>query len=236
MTSSLFSELDDLPEAPEKPESLFGDAVMDDPEPPRRTRQPRKPREKKYDADGNEIKQTRAPRNAKLAEELLDTTVSIASDISAFAPTMAGVLIARAEAAVDGMTALAQGHPRTTAALKKFASVSKVAGLLEVALLLVVAGMADFGKIPASSPLLDRIGYAEIVRDEKGKPVKDDHGLIVKDRKTLRDIRKAMGVEDDETDSPMGMPEWNPNGNYAGTGPDTGTGPLTMPPMNWVPR
>lgn len=239
MTSSLFTELEDLPEAPPKPESLFGDPVIEeDTEVPRRTRRPRKPREKKYDDDGNEIKQTRAPRNAKLSEDLLETTVSIAGDLAPFAPTMAGVLVARAEVLTDGLMALAQGHPRTTAALKKVASAGKMAGLIEFALLIAFAGAVDFGKIPASSPLLDRIGYSEIIRDQNGKAVKDDKGLIKKNRMTIRDIRRTMGIDDAvEAEAMAGMPEWNggvPHG--FGTGPDTGTGPLTMAPMNWVPR
>lgn len=234
MTASLFSEIDELPEAPEKPDSLFGDAVTEE-ETPKRTRKPRTPRAKKYDEDGNEIKATRAPRNAQLSEDLLETTVSIAGDLAPFAPTVAGVLVARAEVLTDGLMALSKGHPRTTAALKKVASAGKMAGLIEFALLIAFAGAVDFGKIPASSPLLDRIGYSEIIRDEKGKAVKDEHGLIKKNRMTIRDIRRTMGVDDSaEQDTSLDMPEWNPHNS--GPGPDTGTGPLTMPPMNWVPR
>jgi hypothetical protein len=237
VTSALFSEIDSLPDAPEKTEDLFGTVSMDDAdEPVRRTRRPRKPREKKYDADGNEIKATRVTSTARLNDDLLETTVSIASDISAFAPTVAGVLVARAEVTVDGLTALAKGKPRTTAALKKFASVGKIAGLLEVGLLLFVAAMADFGKIPASSPILDRVGYAEILRDEKGKARKDDHGMVLKQRTSIRDIRISMGIDDTDTASTESMmPSWGaPSAPHqTGPGPDTGSGPIGMSPMNW---
>jgi hypothetical protein len=242
VTSALFSSIDELPDAPEKTEDLFGTVSMEDDEKPvRRTRAPRKPREKKYDADGNEVKATRVTSTARLNEDLLETTVSIASDISAFAPTVAGVLVARAEVTVDGLTALAKGKPRTTAALKKVASVGKIAGLLEVGLLLFVAGMADFGKIPANSPILDRIGYAEIIRDEKGKALKDDHGMVAKQRTTIRDIRRSMGIDDDNADdASLSMPAWNlgavGNPLNSGMGPDTHTGPIGMAPMNWQGR
>lgn len=232
-TSSLMDDIDSLP-APEPPEeSPFGTPTLVDDDPPVRTRQ-RRPRQKRYDEDGNEIKATRAPRAGKLQEDLLESTVSLASDISAFAPTVAGVLISRAEVTVDGLMSLAAGHKRTTAALKKVASVSKVAGLLEVALLLIVAGAADFGRIPTDSPILDRVGYAEIIRDEKGKPKKDAQGLILKDRKTIRDIRLAMGIDDSVQPDVPPMPAWN-----AGVGPDTGSGPAHFAAMNdtrrWSP-
>lgn len=226
MTAALFSEIESAPDEPDLP--LF-DVVETEPEStePKRTRQ-RRPRQKKYDEDGNEIKATRAPRGAKLNDELLESVVSAASDLSAIAPTMAGVLVARAEVTVDGLVALAAGRKRTTAVLKKVASASKISELLTTALLLGLAAAIDFGRIPPESPILDRIGYTELIRDDAGKLKRDDKGLLVKDRKTLRDIYETMNPDAPVSTGPV-MPEWSP------MNPNTGTRPMNVPPMNWVP-
>jgi len=226
MTAALFSEIEAAPDEPEPP--LF-DVAETEPEStePKRTRQ-RRPRQKKYDDEGNEIKTTRAPRGAKLNDELLESVVSAASDLSAVAPTMAGVLVARAEVTVDGLMALATGRKRTTAVLKKVASVGKISELLTTALLLGVAAAVDFGRIPADSPILDRIGYTDLVRDENGKLKKDDRGFVVKERMTLRDIYTTMNPDAPVSTGPA-MPEWSP------MNPATGTRPMNVPPMNWVP-
>jgi hypothetical protein len=249
--------LDDVANAPDPEPDLFGDAEFDgEQEAPQRTSETRakgtRVRVRECEECGKtftggrkvcpDCKGTAAPRqastgtrgNAKLAEDLLETLVSTASDISAVAPTVAGVLIARAEVAVDGMMALAKGHKRTTAVLQRVASASKIAELLSFGALLIVAGMVDLGKMPLDSPILDRVGYAEIVRDEKGKARKDDQGKIVKDRKTIRDIHDLMTGQDTSEHAPDdSIPVWN-NG-YPTMQPDTGTAPYTMPPMNWTP-
>lgn len=230
MTSTLIRDIENAPPEPEPEEieDLFSGMETEELQPRTRQRRPRKPR---VDAEGNPLPPvTRQPRNAKLAEDLLETTVSVASDLSAVAPTVAGVLIARAEATVDGMMALASGHKRTTAALRKVASVSKVAELLSILSLIVVAAMVDFGKIPVDSPILDRIGYAEISRNEQGKARKDDQGRIVKDHKTIRDIYNTMHPDQESTlDGPPAMPDWN------GQTPSTGTGRAFMVPMGMRP-
>ena len=197
MTSSLIDQIAAAPPEPERSiDDVFADAVIEETT-PRTTPRPRgRPRKPKFDDDGNPIeptpRQPRQPSNAKLSEDLLETTVSLASDISAVAPTVAGVLIARAEKTVDGLLALSAGHKRTTAALRKVASASKVTELLSTALLIVVAAMVDFGRLPSDSPILDRIGYTELTRDDKGKPVRDEQGKFVKDKKTIRDIYNVM--------------------------------------------
>ena len=192
MTSSL---IDDIAAAPDEPEpDLLAGVEME--AAPVRTRQrgPGRPRKIRIDPEtGEPIEPTpRQPRNAKLAEELLETTVSAASDISAVAPTVAGVLIARAETTVDGLVALASGHKRTTAVLRRVAKASKIAELLTTFMLIFVAAAVDFGRIPSDSPLLDNLGFTEIVKDNKGKPTKDDQGKFIKDRTTLRYIYDTM--------------------------------------------
>lgn len=230
MTSALIDEIQAAPDEPAPVDDLFTDGAL---EAPRRTR-PGRPRKPRIDPDtGEEIKTVRQPRmGVKMQEELLEGVVSVASDLSAIAPTVAGVLIARAESTVDGMMALAKGRPRTAAALRKVASVSKIAELLSIAGMLVFAAMVDFGRIPATHPLLDTIGYAEIVRDSNGKATKDDKGKIVKERTTLRDIRNAMVGESEEVQATDGlsMPVWNPADTVA---PSTGTNKITIPPMNY---
>lgn len=170
---------------------------------------------------------------AKLADDLVEALVSRASDLSIVLPTVAGVLIARADTAVDGMLALAKGHKRTTAALHRIANGNKAVDLFSIVALLGVALMVDLGKIPVESPILDRVGYSEVVRGSDGKSQKDDRGMIVKDRKTLRDIHDLMTGEETDTDTGPQMPQWAPGFPTVHT--DTGTGPTRMPPANWAP-
>jgi len=178
---------------------------------------------------------TTSPRgSAKLEEDLLESTVSLASDISAVMPTVAGVLIARAEVAVQGMMGLAKGHPRVQKFLQKGASASKIADLMSTVAMVVIAAMVDIGRISIDSPILDRIGYADIVRDDKGKARKDpERGTIIKERRTLRDIHDMMTGEDTSQQAAPQAPGWQ-NG-FPTVQPNTGTGPTTMPPMNWTP-
>lgn len=170
--------------------------------------------------------------SAKLEEELLEATISVASDISAVMPTVAGVLVARAEVAVSGMMQVSKGHPRVQKILSRAAGASKIADLMQVVLMLVIAGMVDIGRIDVESPLLDRIGFSDIERDEKGKAKRDDKGMLVKQRATLRDIHDSMtGEQTAPTGTPPG-PMWQPG---ASIHPDTGTGMPFVPPMNWTP-
>lgn len=253
MSTSL---LEDIAAAPDIPEAdLFASPVLeDDDDAPQRTREPKakgrgsRTRERECEKCGNtyvgghklcnDCKGTAPSRStttnprgsAKLEEDLLETTVSIASDIAAVAPTVAGVLVARAETTVSGLMALAKGRPRVTKALQKVASVSQVAELMSVVLMLVVAAMVDLGNLGEDSPLLDAIGFAEIQRDANGKSKRDDNGLLVKNRMTIRDIHEEMtGGRKDPPADENGMPEWTPN-----NGVNHGAG-YTMPPMNWVP-
>lgn len=259
MTATL---LDDIANAPvdETPDvDLFaGGSVEDDSNTPSRTSEPRgkgrgsRTRERECENCGttftgghklcNDCKPTATPRaaasprgSAKLEEDLLESTISVASDISAIAPTVAGVLIARAEVAVQGMMSLAKGHPRVAKILQKTASASKVADLMSTLAMVVIAAMVDFGRIPLDSPVLDRLGYADIVRDEKGKAQRNPaDGTIVKQRRTLREIHDMMTGEDtSQPDTQADMNGWNPMAPPVV--PGTGTGPYTMPPMNWTP-
>lgn len=254
--------LDDVANAPDVPDDLFGTPDIEaDTEPPKRTNPERakgrgsRTRERECEECGEEFvgghklcqeckgksKPTtpRAPSgprgSAKLEQELLESTISVASDISAVAPTLAGVLIARAEVAVSGMMQLSKGHPRVQKMLQKSASASKIADLMSTIAMVVIAAMVDFGRLPLESPLLDRLGYADIVRDENGKAKRDpSNGTIVKERRTLREIHDMMTGE--ETSSGGGLPDmngWDPNApSVVG---HTGTGYTTVPPMNWTP-
>lgn len=248
MTTSLMEDIASAPDDPEPP--LFGAPELDDDtdDTPKRTHEPKegkrgpRVRERECESCGktfiggrkvcSDCKGTTpkpSPRgNARLEEDLLESTISVASDISAVAPTVAGVLVSRAEVAVSGMMSLAKGHPRIEAMLKRTASVSRIADLASTVVMLVIAGMVDFGRIPLESPLLDRIGYADIVRDERGKAQRDERGTIVKERRTLREIHDMMTGED----SSSGMqvpPMWEPqNGVSPGA-------PNAFPAMNWTP-
>jgi hypothetical protein len=231
MTSTLIDEIANAPDEPVQ-DSLFGDPIIEDGEPRlTKERKPRRRRQPRLDENGEPIAPTpRAPRNAKLNEDLLEFTVSFASDISAVAPTAAGVLISRAEQTVDGLMALAAGKKRTTAVLRKVASVSKVTELLTTLMMVIVALAVDFGRIDSNSPILDNIGFTELVRDQSGKLSRDDRGMAVKDRKTIRDIYNTMHP-DEPTEPPdqsmPSMPAWSPT---------TGSAKTNMPPMNWVPK
>jgi len=230
-------ELMAAPDEPERVDSLFGPAITEDDDGPKltrepRVRRPRRPRAPRLDPDTGEPlpPQTRAPRNAKLNEDLLEFTVVFASSLSAIAPTAAGVLVARAETISNGLTKLASGHKRTTAVLKSVVSVGAMTETLTTIVMFVAALAVDFGRLDASSPVLDNIGYAEIVRDDKGKLQRDARGMVVKDSHTLRDIYNTMHDVEPE-DVPPAQP--TPGPVYS---PVTGTGATKMPPMNWVPK
>lgn len=237
MTNALFEQIADSPDEPvaTNVSDLFSasSVVEEVPEPPKRTRRgPGRPRkEPQYDPEtGEEIKPERkqyTPRNAKLQEELLEGYVAVASEVAIVAPTLAGVLIARAEVTVDGLVKLASGNKKLTALLKKSTSVSKYAEIGQTILLCVLAGAVDFGRIDPSSPILSNIGYAEIVRKEDGKPARDSRGLLQKEYKTLREIYDTMHKDQPAPEQEQPMPEWN--GTQVGNG-------ITIPPMNWTPR
>lgn len=185
------------------------------------------------DCRGTKPKTPRGNSSAKLQEELLESYVSLATEVAIAAPTVSGVLIARAESTIDGMMSLANGHPKVMAALRKTAKVSKLVDVLQTIVLIVVAAAVDFGRIPADSYLLDTLATVEIKR-ENGKPVKDEQGKYVKNRTTLRDIYDAMHPsQDDSGGTPFANMGMAPNGFMPH---DTGTGPTTTPPMNWIPR
>lgn len=259
MTATLFEDIanapvDDTPEA-----DIFAGGSIEDGESPQRTREPtpgkRGPRvrERECESCGNTFVGGRkicsdckgttprattaasGPRgSAKLEADLLESTVSLASDISAVAPTVAGVLIARAEVAVEGMMSLAKGRPRVQKILARTASASKVADLMSTIAMVVIAAMVDFGRIPLDSPVLDRLGYADIVRDEKGKAQRNPNdGTIVKERRTLREIHDMMTGTDSTQPAEPYTQGWDPLAPPVV--PGTGTGPYTMPPMNWTP-
>jgi len=255
MTSALFADIEAAPDP--APPLFSGGTVEDDAPPPSRTSEPTgKPRgtrtrERDCEQCGNTFIGGRkicpdcapaktgsaaAPRtSAKLQDELLESTISVASDLSAVAPTVAGVLIARAEVAVAGMMELSKGRPRVQAILKRTAGASKIAELMSTTAMLVIAGMVDFGKLPLESPILDRLGYADIVRDDKGKAKRDpENGTIVKQRRTLREIHDLMTGQD-STPGPImtDIPQWDPTAPTIH--PNTGTGNTFVPPMNWTP-
>lgn len=258
MTASLFEDIANAPDTTPEADLFAGGSIEDDTDSPKRTSEGRtrgrgsRTRERECEKCGTTFvgghklcpdckptatRATSAPRgNAKLEEDLLESTISVASDISAVAPTVAGVLIARAEVAVEGMMSLAKGHPRVQKILQRTASASKVADLMSTIAMVVIAAMVDFGRIPLESPILDRLGYADIVRDEKGKAKRDpENGTIVKERRTLREIHDMMTGEDSSMaamsdDTPM----WNAYGGPT-VHPGTGTGPANFPGMNWTP-
>lgn len=233
MTTALLEDIANAPEppAPEPVDDSWDAATVIQPS-PQRTKQ-RRTRKPRIDPDtGEEITATRVSRNSTLKEQLLEPYVSIASDLSTVAPTVAGVLIIRAEKTVDGMVDLATGHKRTMAALRKVAKGGKAIDLVETLLMIVVAAAVDIGRLPVESPLLDTIGHVEIVRDANGKFAKDSQGKMIKEKTTLREIRNKMVPEGEETQSsgPPPMPHWSgpAEGEFA-----TGTGPLRSPvPMN----
>lgn len=234
--------LDDIAAAPAEPDYVPPEPA---PKPAVRTKRGRgRPRKNPLpddvipDMEGDKDEDKPAPRKPrspsvsarKLSDDLLGVTVELASDLSPFAPTVAGVLISRAEVAVDGMMALAKGKPRVEAALRKVTSVSKVAELFSFGVLLVAAAAVDSGRIPPSSPLLDHLGYAELIRDDNGKPLRDEAGRIRKTRRTLRDIRTTMVGEDPTVGMPVSdMPSWEPVGPES-----TNTREAFFPPMNWT--
>lgn len=257
MTSALFDDIANAPVDDKPPASdLFATAEFDDAESPQRTSEGRgkgrgsRTRVRDCENCGTEFtggtrlcpdcreskpkaERTTATRSTqKLSEDLVEALVSRASDIAIVLPTVAGVLIARAEATVDGALALAKGHKRTMAALQKVASGNKAADLVTVAMLLAVAAMIDIGRISTDSPLLDKVGYSEVIRGADGKAEKDERGFILKDRKTLRDIHDAMTGTETTSDITAGMPQWQPG--YPTVAPDTGSGPTRMPPANWA--
>lgn len=234
--TSLLEEVANAPEPePATDDEVWGQAVLegldDKPEDPgegkpaRRTRRPRKP---KVDPETGEPvpPTTRAPRGAKLKEELLEPFVSLATDVATFAPTVSGVLIVRAERTVDGMVDLATGHKRTMAALQKVAKVSKGTDVLETVLLVLVAAAVDVGRIPLGSPLLDNIGHVEIQRDDHGKARRDGDGKLIKNKITIREIyNKTHG--DDEQSAPPGPPPMPEFEQITETG-----APMRFVPMN----
>src|SRR5215210_2508997 len=124
--------------------SYLSDATMEPDEDvtPKRTR-----RRRTQSEDGDAPPRTRAPRNSKLNEELLEGYVSLATDFATVMPTVSGVLIHRAERTVDGIVALAQGHPRVMKALRTSAKFSKGADVLQTVFLVLVAAAIDLGRI-----------------------------------------------------------------------------------------
>jgi hypothetical protein len=207
-------------EVDEMPDYLSGASLEDD-DAPKRTRRPRKPR----DPDAPPV--TRAPRNAKLADELLEGYVSFAGDIAGVMPTVSGVLIHRAERSVDGIIGLAQGHPRVMKALRTTAKASKAADVLQTAVLVAAAAMVDLGRLSVDSPILDHLADVQVMKGEDGKPIRDASGRVAKERMTLRDIYEQM------TGGPSQAP---PEQQYAADPwPTMPSAPMTVPPMNWVP-
>lgn len=206
----------------ETPDYLSGAVLEDD--------EPKRTRRRKTTSDDDGTPRTRAPRNAKLSEELLEGYVSLATDFATVMPTVSGVLIHRAERTVDGIVALASGHPRVMKALRTSAKFSKGADVLQTVFLVLVAAAIDIGRIPVDHPILNTLGDVHIVKDKNGKPMRDASGRMVKERTSLRDIHDTMHGSDSsgQAESPFAdfaVPQW----------PMTGTGPMTMPPMNWTP-
>lgn len=213
----------------------------DTPEPPagKRTRQRRAPRVRTE--DGEDVPRTRQPRNAQLQDDLLEAYVEFASGIGVAVPTVSGVLIVRAEKTVDGVISLASGHKRTMAALRKVAKVSKGGDVVQTLVLVMVAGMLDMGRIPLDHPILDNMGHVEIERDESGKPRRDSKGKYIKTKVSLRDIHHRMNETDSSSSSTSDHEYMAPvytmptPPTYRG-GHETGTAPITVPPMNWSPN
>lgn len=215
MTATL-TETDELPD-------YLSSATLEDDDAPKRTRRRRKPA-----SDDDATPRTRAPRNSKLSEELLEGYVSLATDFATVMPTVAGVLIHRAERTVDGIVSLAQGHPRVMKALRTSAKFSKGADVLQTVFLVIVAAAIDIGRIPVDHPILDTLGDVTIVKGPDGKAARDNSGRIIKERMSLRDIHDAMtgGASQQSAEPDFAVPpQWSP----------MMSGPTTMPPMNWTP-
>lgn len=200
-------------------------ATLEDDDAPKRTRRRRR------STSDDDTPRTRAPRNSKLTEELLEGYVSLATDVATVMPTVSGVLIHRAERTVDGIVSLAQGHPRVMKALRTGAKFTKGADVLQTVLLVVVAAMVDMGRIPLDHMILDTLGDVSIVKGPDGKPVRDAAGRIAKERMTLRDIHNAMTGAQEDTEV---TPDFNFGANVAWS--PMPPGPMTVPPMNWTPR
>lgn len=231
------TEIADSPDEPtssassEDMASVFTDVVTDADEPRQKTRRRGRPRKPRINPEtGEELpprpRTPRGPSAKKLEDDLHEGAVKLGTELAPFAPTAAGVWIARAESTAAGLVAVSEGHPRTRALLAKTASATKIAELFTTGLMMFVAFMIDFGKISPDSPLLDNLGYTDLVRDEHGKVQRDENGFAVRTSQTLRDIydkmhRHATKISDD-------MPKWD------GMSPRTPTGPLhSVPPMNW---
>lgn len=208
----------------ELPDYLAGMTMEDEEVKPRRTRRPRNT----TNEDGTP--RTRAPRNAKLQEELLEGYVALATDLATVMPTVSGVLIHRAERSVDGIVKLAQGHPRVMKALRTSAKFTHAADVLQTLFLVLVAAMIDMGRISVEHPILDTLGDVTIAKDSNGKVQRDMSGRIVKERVSLRDIYDTMHGTD-STASPMQESPFAPPNLDSPF-----SGPTTMPPMNWTPR
>lgn len=210
-------------EVGELPDYLSGATLEDDTE-PKRTRRRRAP---SVDEDGNP--RTRAPRGAKLQEELLEGYVSLATDLATVMPTVSGVLIHRAERSVDGIVKLAQGHPRVLKALKTSAKFSHAADVLQTVFLVAVAAMIDVGRISVDHPILDTLGDVTIAKDATGRAKRDGAGRIIKERVSLREIYDTMhGTDSAESTGPDPFAAPNVSSPFGA--------PTTMPPMNWTPR
>lgn len=212
-------------ETDEMPDYLSG-AVLEDEEEvkPKRTRRPRRAA---TDEDG--APRARAPRNAKLQEELLEGYVSLATDFATVMPTVSGVLIHRAERTVDGIVKLASGHPRVMKALRTSAKFTNGADVLQTVFLVVVAAAIDLGRIDVSSPLLDTLGDVTIAKDANGKAKRDHAGRIVKERVTLREIFDTMHGSDSAASPEQHFAPPDFSVPFVGA-------PNVMPPMNWTPR
>lgn len=211
-----------LGEAEELPDYLSGASLEPDDDAPKRTR-----RRRRTPSD-DDTPRTRAPRNSKLSEELLEGYVSLATDFAAVMPTVSGVLIHRAERTVDGIVSLAQGHPRVMKALRTSAKFSKGADVLQTVFLVLVAAAIDIGRIPVDHPILDTLGDVTVVKGPDGKAARDSAGRIMKERMTLRDIHDTMtgGSTQQPAEPDFAVPpQWSP----------MTPGPATMPPMNWTP-
>lgn len=234
------SFLDEVKAAPDPAPPLeldWGQEILDSPEPEKPKRRRGRPRKNPLPDDDSSDKSTEdkpkrvyTPRAGKLKEDLLEPYVELAADIAIVAPTVSGVLIVRAEKTVDGLVDLAAGHPRVLNALKKASNVGKGAALIETLLLVLVAAAVDLGRLDPRSPLLDRFGHSEVVKDEKGQPVKEGQ-RILKSRTTLREIYNATHSEEEQVDSfgPPPPPDMGVDRPWDVT---TGTAPTRSVPMN----
>jgi hypothetical protein len=138
---------------------------------PKRTRKPR--------SDKGQPRGTRGARSSgataadrKLADDLLNPWGKAIKGVSFVMPTVGAVMAAKGELATAGIVAVSS--PKMKAALAKAAKVGPGADLVEILVMMVVAGMVDMGQIAPDSFIPEAMGvkeYFDATHDKVDVPV-----------------------------------------------------------------